>query len=221
MVDLTTGLSDLSKELGETNTNTNTRRIQHYNDAVIDFFNERKWPFAIKKNSTLLTTSGAQDYAIPAAVLADWRAPGGIKEITIGDGNTPILPIAWEDRGNSAYSNGNFFYLDPEETRIYFKEEVTAGEAVNIYYYHIPARIEDIEDEDEFPVPDRYRKAVALLAGAYVQWSRYLEQQGNRLYNLYTKQVKNITGQQAERNQFAPRRLPHFLAHRGFRRRYP
>lgn len=219
-VSLTDGLSDLSKELGETNTNSNTRRIGHYNDAVVDFANERKWPFFVKKNVQLSTVVGTQSYAIPAAVLADWRSPGAIKEITFGDSADPIKPIDWEDRNNESFSNKNYFYIDPEETTIYFKVSVDAVYVVNIHYWYIPARTTDTS-AGSFPFPDRYRKAVALLAGAYVQWSRYLDQQGNRLFNLYTKHVGSITTQQSERHKFKPRSLTHYLQYRGFRRRYP
>lgn len=220
-VTLTTGLSDLSKELGETTTNTTARRIGHYNDAIVDFFNERKWPFSVKENTDLSTVVGTQSYSIPAAVLADWRSPGAIKEITIGDSEDPIKPIDWEERNNTAFDNKNYFYINPEETTIYFKCEITAASTVHIHYHHIPARITDTESSDTFPLPDRYRKAVGVLAGAYVQWSRYLEQQGNRLFNLYTKLVGNIAEQQSERHKFKPRSLPHYLKYRGFKRTYP
>jgi len=219
-VSLTNGLSDLSKELGETNTNTNTRRIQHYNDAVVDFANERKFPFFVKENTELATVSGDQDYAIPAAVLADWRSPGAIKEITLDDDTTPIKPIDWDQRDDPRYDGKNYFYINPEETRIYFKATISAVYTVHIHYWYIPARTTDLE-AGSFPIPDRYRKAVAVLAAAYVQWSRYLEQQGNRLFNLYVKLVGGIAIQQSERHKYKPRSLPHYLQWRGFKRTYP
>lgn len=219
-VSLTSGLSDLSKELGETNTNTGTRRIQHYNDAVVDFANDRKWAFLVKENTELSTVSGDQSYAIPAAVLADWRSPGAIKEITLGDGETPIKPIDWDQRGDARFDGKNYFYINPEETTIYFKVAIDAVYTVHIHYYYIPARTTDTTS-GTFPIPDRYRKAVALLAAAYVQWSRYLDQQGNRLFNLYAKMVGGIAQQQSERHNYKPRSLPHYLHYRGFRRTYP
>lgn len=217
MISLSNGLSDLSKELGESTTNTAARRIQHYNDAVIDFAGERRWKFLVKENTTLTTAVGDQDYAIPVAVLADWRTPGAIKEITLGSDTIPIKPIDWEERGDPRYAGGNFFYINPEETTLYFKKEITATETIHIHYYYIPERIEDTEDVDTFPIPERYRKIVGTLAAAYAQWGRYLEQQGNRLFNTYTKMLQSKAIQQEERHQFKPKRLPHYLQWRGHR----
>jgi len=221
MITLTNGLSDLSKELGETVSNVTTRRIGHYNDAVIEFSNEKKWEFLIKEDTSLSTVVGTQGYAMPATVLADWRAPGGIKEITLGDSTIPIIPIDWELRGDPRYDDKHCFYLNPEQTMIYFKEPISVVSVVHIHYYYVPARVESTESAVTFPIPDRYRKTVAMLAAAYVQWSRYLEQQGNRLYNLYAKSIGKISNQQSERNKNNPRRFQHYLQHIGFRRQYP
>jgi hypothetical protein len=219
MITLQEVLSDISKELGETTTNSTTRRIQHANDAIVGFANEKKWPFLIKEDTSLVSESGTQEYNIPVTVLADIRLPGGIKEITLGDSTEAILPMDWADRGNSKYDNGNFFYLNPEQTKIYFKKELTTAEAFHIHYYYIPERIDDVAED--FPIPSRYRKAIGLLGASNVQFSRYLEQQGNRLFNLYSKEVRNISSQQSETNTGKPRSFPHYLAWRGgrFKRR--
>ncbi|MCL4387312.1 hypothetical protein M1307_02870, partial [Patescibacteria group bacterium] len=106
---LSDGLSDLSKELGETTTNTSSRRVEHYGDAVIEFFNARKWPFAIKKDNTHLSTLAATlVYAIPAEILADMRSPGGIKEIYIGTETDPYLSIEFDERNNPVYDGGKY-----------------------------------------------------------------------------------------------------------------
>lgn len=217
-VSLTNGLSDLSKELGETNTNTTTRRIQHYNDAVIDFFNEKKFPFAVKKNIAL--TMGASN-TLDITDISDMRQPGGIKEITISGYTKSFKPINYEDRNDYRYTGGQFFYIEPDQVTVKFTSDIDSGTAVTIYYYHIPARITDLESADTFPLPDRYRKVVATLAAAYVQWGRYLETQGNRLYNLYQKMVTGVEGQQAERVSGNPRNFGHYMKRIGFRRRYP
>lgn len=217
MISLSNGLSDLSKELGESTTNTSARRIQHYNDAVIDFASERRWKFLVKENTSMTTVSGTQSYTIHADILADWRAPGAIKEITIGDDTDPIKPIDWEERGDPRFSGGNFFYINPEEETIYFMKEISAAETIHVHYYYIPERIEDTESEDTFPIPDRFRKVVGTLAAAYAQWGRYLEQQGNRLFNTYTRMLESKAIQQEERHQFKPKRLPHYLQYRGHR----
>lgn len=220
MILLTTGLSDLSKELGETTTNTTARRIGHYGDAVVEFANAKKWPFLIKKDITLTTLANTKTYTIPEGVLADWRSPGGIKEIYIGSSTTPVLPMEYVNR--SIAGNELQFYLDPEETQITFTKDLgAAGQVITIHYYYIPLRITDLEDEDGYPIPERYRKIVATLAGAYVQWSRYLESQGNRLFNVYQRMLGEVSGQQSERNSGAPKNLPHPLAYRGFKRTYP
>lgn len=216
-ITLTEGLSDTSKELGETTTNTTARRIQHFNDAVIDFANERKWPFLVKESTAMTTLADTQSYAIHANILADIRLPGGIKEITIGDSTVAIKPINWEDRGDSRFSGGNWFYMNEEQTTFYFNGEITtAGETIHVHYYYIPARTEDV-DAGTFPLPDRYRKALGLLSASNVQFSRYLEAQGNRLFNMYVKQVRSITQQQSEQPTHRPRSLPHYLAWRGQR----
>ena len=58
MISLSNCLTDLSKELGESVTNTSQRRIEHYCDAVQEFSNERKWPFLVKENTSLNTGVG-------------------------------------------------------------------------------------------------------------------------------------------------------------------
>lgn len=214
-ITLLEGLSDTSKELGETTTNSTTRRIQHYGDAVIDFANERKWKFLLKKNTDMSSVVGTQSYAIHANILADWRTPGAIKEITIGDSTDAIKPIDWEDRGDPRFDNGNYFYINPEETTIYFKKAIDQAATINVYYFYIPARTDDLETPGTYPIPSRYRKAIGLLAASNVQFARYLDQQGSRLFNLYTKQLKSIVQQQSEQHTFKPRSLPHFLQYRG------
>ena len=217
-ITLTEGLSDTSKELGETTTNTSVRRIQHFNDSVVDFANERKWPFLVKENTDMLTVTNDQDYAIDADILADIRFPGGIKEITIGASTVPIKPINWEDRGDPRFATGNWFYMNPEQDTLYFTQDIdTTGDVIHVHYYYIPARIEDTTSENTFPIPSRYRKALGLLSASNVQFSRYLEAQGNRLFNMYVKQVKSIAQQQSEQPAHKPRTLPHFLAWRGNR----
>lgn len=214
-VTLNIGLSDLSTELGENTVKTDQSRITHYNNAVIEFFSERKWPFAIKKDSTtLITLTGISTYSILA--ITDMRKPGGIKFIEIG--SSTFKPIDYEDRNNAEYDRGNWFYMDPEDENITFKGSLTAGLPIIFHYWFIPARLSTLTDS--FPLPDRYRKAVAYLASAYTQWSRYLSAQGTEKYNLYVRAIKKTTLQQSERHTNKPRNIKHFLAYRGFRRIY-
>lgn len=217
---LTTGLSDQSKELGETTTVSTPIRIRTYNDAIIDFANEKKWPFLVKEDASLSTVVGNNDITITS--ITDMRWPGPIKEIYLGTDTEPYLPINWEDRNDSRYENGKFFYIDPAETKVTLMGTVSSVQAVHIWYYYIPTRIKTIPDPEvlTFPVPDRYRKIVATLGAAYVQWSRYLDAQGNRLYNMYERMVGKASNQQSERNNRNPRKLQHYLQWRGFRRTY-
>lgn len=218
-ISLQTGLSDLSRELNETNVNVTVPRIGHYNDAVTDFAKERKWPFLVKKNEELLVLANTKVYTIPASVLADWRSPGAIKAIHIGTGE--FLPIDWEARNDARYTGKNFFYIDPEETQITFTADLgAAGAAISIHYYFIPARQTNLES-GTFPMPDRYRKEIQVLAAAYVQYSRYLDAQGNLKMNLYNRMMGKAVYQQSETHRNKPRKFQHFLQHRGFRRTYP
>jgi hypothetical protein len=218
---VSTGLSDLSKELGETTTNSTARRVGHYGDAVVEFANAHKWPFLVKKSTTLVTIANTKVYAIPAGVLAEMRKPGGIKAIYVGSGVDAFLPIDYDQRGAASLQGKQFFYLDLEETSIGFIKDLgAAGQTITLYYYYIPARITDTADVVGYPIPERYRKIVATLAAAYVQWSRYLESQGNRLFNVYQRMLGEVSGQQAERNTGKPKRLQHPLEYRGFRRTY-
>lgn len=214
---LTTGLSDQSKELGETTVVSTPIRIRTYNDAIVDFANERKWPFLIKENAALSTVIGSNDITITS--ITDMRLPGPIKEIMLGSETESYLPINWEDRNNAIYSSGNYFYISPDGATITLKGDLmTAVLTVHIWYYYIPARIEDTTSVLTFPIPDRYRKVVATLGAAYVQWSRYLDVQGNRLFNIYEKMIGKIIDQQSERSDKNPKRLQHYLQYIGFRR---
>ena len=216
---LTTGLSDQSKELGETTVVSTPIRIRTYNDALIDFVNEKKWPFLIKENAALSTVVGSNEITITS--ITDMRWPGPIKEILLGSETEAYLPINWEDRNDTRYSNGKYFYISPDGATITLKGDLmTEVLVVHIWYYYIPARIEDTTSVSTFPIPDRYRKVVATLGAAYVQWSRYLDAQGNRLFNIYEKMIGKITDQQSERSDKNPKRLPHYLQHIGFRRVY-
>jgi len=215
-VSVTTALSDLSKELGESQIVSNTLRLGHYNDALIEFYNARRWTFALKKNVTLSTVANTQSYSISA--ITDMREPAAIKEIFLGTTGEAIVPIDYERRFDIAYSGGNYFYLDLELSQVTFLGAITSVQTITIWYYYIPQRITDLASLSTFPTPDRYRKLVAILAAAYVQWSRYLESPGNRLYNLYNKMLGSVILQQSERSPGNPKRLTHFLAWRGFRR---
>lgn len=219
---LTTGLSDLSSELGESNTNTTTRRIKAYNDAVQDFANERKWPFLTKRAVLTTTQSGVQYYSLSS--LTDRRMPGDIKEVFIGDDSSDnrFQPIKYEERHDPLYDGQKVFWVDDELDRIYFKKDIaTAGDNIVLRYWYVPARIEDTASQSTFPIPDRFRKTVAILAAAYVQYSRYLDQQGNRLMNLYNDRIGKTTYQQSENHRGGKKKLQHYLQYRGFRRRYP
>lgn len=213
---LSTGLADLSRELGENTVKTETARIGHYNDAVIEFFGEKKWPFSIKLDTSITTSTGISSYSITG--ITDMRQPGGIKLVTIG--NNDYLPINYEDRNDERYNTKNWFYLDPEEETLYLKGTPDGGQTINIYYWHIPARATDLVT-GSFPLPDRYRKTVAYLAAAYVQWARYLTTLGDAKYNMYLRGVGKTTRHQAERHQGNPRNIKHFLSRIGFRRTYP
>lgn len=225
-ITLIQGLGDISKELGESTTNQSTNRITHFGDAVQWFFGERKWPFSIKKDTSLVTIASTTEYTVPAGVKAIWREPGAIKEITVGtvtSSNKPFKPIDWEQRADPRFDSKNNFYLDPEETKIYFKKDLgAAGQTITIYYWHIPARLTDVSDvTTTIPIPDRYRKPLGTLGAAFVQWSRYLETAGNRLFNLYQRMVSSVASQQTERHSQKPMSFPHYLQWRGFRRKYP
>lgn len=221
---LITGLSDLSTELGENTTNITAKRVKQYGDAVIDFCNEKKWPFLLKKATlSAVTTQTGRRYAL--APIDDLRMPGGIKEIQIGTDaadNPAYVPIAYEDRHDPTMPQKNFYYDDETGDIVLGSDPGTAGQSIVVRYYHVPARLTDTNNVVLlYPIPDRYRKAVATLAAAYVQWSRYLDAQGNRLFNLYQRMVDKVGDQQAERNKFQPRRFQHYLQFRGFRRKYP
>jgi hypothetical protein len=220
-VSLSSGLQDLSKELGETTVNQTTNRINHYNDAVVEFFNDRKWAFSTKKDTSLATISGTKRYNLDG--ITDIRLPGGIKEVFIGDDDSqPFIPIDYAARHDTQYSGNKFFYIDAETNDIVFLRDITTtGDTITIRYFHIPTRITDIASVSTFPVPDRYRKAVATLAASYVQYSRYLDAQGNRLFNMYQRLIGSAAQQQAERNVGNPLKINHPLRWRGFKRVNP
>lgn len=215
MITLSEGLQDQSKELGESTTNTTARRIAHYNDAVQEFANERKWPFLVKTNVALNT--GAGNVAISITSITDMRMPGGIKELSIADEADPFLPVDFENR--LTVSGRNRFYITPDEQSIKFTKDVTASQVITLWYYYIPARTEDTT-AGEFPIPARYRKAIGTLGAAFIQWSRYLDGQGNRLLNVYNRLLAKIENNQAERNEGTPRRIPNFMQWRGPMRTY-
>lgn len=206
MISLTNGLSDLSKELGESTTNTSQRRIQSYNDAVQEFANEKKWPFLVKQNTALTTGVGTAGTAISLASITDIRMPGGIKEITVAGEDDPFLPVRYEDRDQ--VQGRNRFYITPDEGYLKFTKDLGANLAISMWYYYIPARIEETTDVVGFPIPSRYRKALGTLAAAFVQWSRYLDGQGNRLLNVYGRLLAKIETNQAEHNNGVPRIMP-------------
>lgn len=216
MITLSEGLQDQSKELGESTTNTTARRIAHYNDAVQEFANERKWPFLVKTNVALNT--GAGNVAISITSITDMRMPGGIKELSIADEADPFLPVDFENR--LTVSGRNRFYITPDEQSIKFTKDVTASQVITLWYYYIPARIEDVADVVGFPIPARYRKAIGTLGAAFIQWSRYLDGQGNRLLNVYNRLLAKIENNQSERNEGTPRRIPNFMQWRGPMRTY-
>lgn len=213
---LSTGLADLSRELGESTVKTDTARIGHYGDAVVEFFGEKKWPFAIKHDTTLTTQIGVNNYSL--TTITDLRQPGGIKLVTIN--NIDYLPTRYEQRNDSRYDHNNWFYLNEEETILYLKGTPTDVYSIDICYWYIPARTTDVT-AGTYPTPDRYRKTVAYLAAAYVQWSRYLTTLGDAKYNMYLRGIGKATRQQAERHQGNPRNISHFLSRIGYRRTYP
>lgn len=216
---LTTGLSDLSRELGENTVNQTTNRIGHYNDAVIDFANDHKWPFLCKEN-TNFNTDNISSNILDIAAITDLRLPGGVKELSVGADAEAILPIDWKDRKDTRYTGKQYFCHRPNQTSLYFLKDQDAGQTISLWHYYIPARITDTSSVSTFPIPDQYRKTVAALAAAYVQWSRYLEAQGNRLYNFYQKLLMKAGTQQAEQPSLKQRTMQHYLQHIGFRRTY-
>lgn len=216
MITLSEGLQDTSKELGESTTNTSIRRIQAFNDAVQEFANERKWKFLVKKNVSLTTGDGNSEIDITG--ITDMRMPGGIKEITVAGETDPFKPVNYEDRLTVA--NRNRFYITPDEQAIKFTKEMNASQVITMWYYYIPERIEDTASVSTFPIPSRYRKAIGTLSAAFVQWSRYLDTQGNRLLNVYNRLLTKIEQNQSEHNEGTPQRIQNPMAWRGQIRRY-
>lgn len=222
MILLSDGLGDLSKELGETSVNQTPNRIKHYNDAIQEFASERKWSFLSKKNESILTVSGTNKYSL--STITDMRNPGGIKEVQVGtdsEDNLPFIPVDYEQRHNSSLLGKRFFYIDEETNEICFLADITTtGEKISIRYYYIPARKTEVGETATFPIPDKFRKTIATLAAAYVQWGRYLDAQGNRLFNMYERLLNKKVIQQGERNAKNPRKMEHPLRWRGFKRTY-
>jgi hypothetical protein len=132
--------------------------------------------------------------------------PGGIKEITVAGESDPFLPVKYEDR--SQVTGRNRFYITPDEQSLKFTKDIAASQVISMWYYYIPARIEDTTSVETFPVPARYRKALGTLGGAFVQWSRYLDMQGNRMLNVYNRLVEKIETNQSERNDGVPNTMP-------------
>lgn len=216
MITLADGLSDLSKELGESTTNTSLRRIQAYNDAIQEFANERKFSFLVKPNVALNTGTGIVPITITS--ITDMRMPGGVKEITVSGVEGVFLPIAYEDRAD--WSGRQRFYITPDEASLVFLCEVPASAVISMWYWYIPARIDSTTSVDSFPIPTRYRKVIGTLAAAFVQWSRYLDGQGNRLLNVYNRLLDKVELNQSEHHSGTPKRIPNPMAWRNpaFRR---
>lgn len=206
MITLTQGLTDLSKELGESTTNTSARRIQHYNDAIQEFANERKWKFLVKFNDDLTTGVGTAGTAIDITGITDMRMPGGIKEITVAGEDDPFLPVNYDKRNQ--VTGRNRFYITPDEQTLKFTKDLAASQVISMWYYYIPERIEDTASVSSFPIPARYRKALGTLGACFVQWSRYLDGQGNRLLNVYNRLVEKIEANQSETNDGVPPTMP-------------
>lgn len=214
---LSLGLADLSRELGETTTDTSTTRVNNYNDAVVQFFNEKKWPFSLKKDTTLVTIASTQTYTIP---MTDWRAPGGIKYIKIG--STDYKPIEYEDRDNSSFDQGQYFYVNPENTQITFLKDITtAGTTITIYYYAIATRQTDTATGSFALLPDRYRRTVAYLAANFVLRGRHMNGEANDRLKLYRQDVQNASLQQSERTTNLPKTFGMFTKFTRWGRRYP
>jgi hypothetical protein len=222
-IKLIDGLADLSKQLGETTTNQTSPRIRHYNDAVQAFFAEKKWSFSTKKDESLVTVANQNRYSLDG--ITDIRTPGGIKEVQVGadaNDNPAYVPIDYEQRHAQQFQGQKYFYIDVETNDIVFLSNISQNDlTITIRYYFIPERIEDLASSDEFPCPDKFRKIIATLAAAYVQWSRYLDAQGNRLFNMYDRLLNKTSFQQEERNRNNPRKMEHPLRWRGFRHTYP
>lgn len=217
MITLVQGLADLSKELGESTTNTSTRRIAHYCDAIQEFANEKKWPFLVKLNNDLVTA--ASNGAVDITSVTDIRMPGGIQEITVDGEDNPFLPIDYKNRMYPP--NDNRFYITPDEQSIKFTKELAAGLTISMWHWYVPERIEDLNSLESFPIPARYRKALGTLAGAFVQYSRYLDAQGGRMINIYNRLLAKIEGNQSERNSGTPATMPNPMSFHGPMRRYP
>lgn len=218
-ITLPEGLGDISKELNETTTNTTALRISHYNDAVIDFANERKWSQIIKEN-TSITTDGNANYTYDISAITDMRKPGGIKFITVGTSSVPWTPIPWADRYLATHKGKKRFCIDPDFQNIIFLSDPGSGDTLHIWYYFIPARTTDTSTPGTFAVPANYRKCIGLLAASYVQGSRYLTAQANRLYNLYQRELQKLISQDMEEPTFKPKKFGNYLQHIGWRRRY-
>lgn len=218
---LTTGLTDTARELGESaaSINTGAVRIRAYNDAVLLFAIHKKWPFLIKSNATISTVVGTNSYSL--STITDMRHPGALFEVYLGTETTPYIPIEWKKRNNDEYAGGKYCYLTPDNANLVFKGDITSVKTITIWYYYLPARIDDSTSNATFPIPDAFRKALATLAASFVQYSRYLDAQGNRLFNMYEKMLGTIEYQQAERSSGNKLKIDHPLKRFGFRRVYP
>ena len=110
--------------------------------------------------------------------------------------------------------------MTPDEQSLKFVKDLAPNATIDMWHWYIPERIEDMASSDQFPIPFRYRKAIGTLAAAFVQWSRYLDNQGNRLLNVYNRLLEKIENNQSERNSGVPKTIPNPMAWRGPIRRY-
>lgn len=205
-VSLTNGLADLSKELGESTSSSSQARIGHYNDAVQTFVDERKWRFLRKTDTSLTTDPTTSVYDTSA--ITDKRTPGWISEIFIGDAQTSL-------------SEADYYWDEVQDELVFSAAFENNTDTITIYYYYIPARIAATTSSETFPIPDRYRKVIALLAASYLQRSRYLDAQANTLFNLYSREVEKLTTKQTERPDRQPKKFPLYFRRIGFKRTYP
>ena len=209
------GLEDLSTILNESTTQTSTARKNHYNEAVQEFCNERKWPFTIKKH-TDTTVADQADYDLPS----DIREPGGLIEVLIG--NQEYKPIPFNDRLDSKYSSGYYYCVYPENDNRKIKFIPTpssSGDTITIRYFSVPSRVTDLNGT--LDIPDRYRRPIALLAAEFVSRAKRQHATANNFRVLYDRAIEKITVQQAERHKKLPRTFGHYLKYIGFKRTYP
>lgn len=210
-------LQKVSNDLREITTETGSRRVSFFNEAVKHVLGKFKWAWS-RKIGTLDVDAGIQEYDL-VTEFTDYSILRGVYEVYI-DG-AKITPSIKEKASEASESAKTYWYLDNDNKTIGFTTTLDGTEDIEITYYATHTDATAYNDTLNLPLPEE----IGTLVGIYILFLEHRsKKQRNDARNAmidFTDLLDDLRPQDASnKGKDLKKTIPPVMSYMGFRRTY-